>query len=305
MPPVLADLSIVIPSYNGRDVLRECLGILERVAAEAEVIVVDGGSSDGSPAMVRESFGRVRLLEVSNHGWAHATNRGLEVARGRYLLMMNSDLFVTREALEAMVSRLAEDPGLGAVGPVLLNKDGSRQWGFGALYWPHWTAMNRAVRINLLHFACCMTRRDVVERVGAMDENFFFYNEEFDWCWRVGRAGYRLELRPERVVHVEGGSTPDNPDFLFEAQRGSLYLMHKHFPALVAQPFRRLLQLEGWLLSSLDPDHRRRPMWARLESLARRGAYTESPFPLSGRGDTPTTPGAVGRRRRPVAAATD
>src|SRR5437762_6980 len=126
----LRRLSVVIPSYNACGPLRQTLRALLDSAPGVETIVVDGGS-DGSAEMVRREFPEVRLFIHRNHGWAHATNRGLEVARHEYLLLLNSDLFLTRAALEAMVTRLDEDPGLCAVGPVLINQDGSRQRPFG------------------------------------------------------------------------------------------------------------------------------------------------------------------------------
>jgi N-acetylglucosaminyl-diphospho-decaprenol L-rhamnosyltransferase len=199
----LEQLSIVIPSYNGIGVLEKCLSILGEIASSAEVIVVDGGSTDGSFELVRDQFTWVKLLAVPNYGWAHATNRGFEIARGKFLVTLNSDVFLTLEALEAMVLRLLENPKIGGIQPYLLNGDLTRQMVFGPLYPPHWTAMRRAMNAPVLSGACLMTRRDVLEKVGGFDENFFFYNEEFDWCWRARKAGFKMELRPERVVHLE------------------------------------------------------------------------------------------------------
>jgi GT2 family glycosyltransferase len=169
----LAALSIVIPSYNARDLLARTLRTLEGVAPEAEVIVVDGESADGSADMVEAEFPSVVLLRQKNHGFAHATNRGIERASRPFVLLMNSDLFVTREALTSMHTRLAADPRLGAVAPRLVNEDGSRQSVFGAFYWPNWVEVKKASRVWLLAGACIMTRRDVIERVGALDESFF------------------------------------------------------------------------------------------------------------------------------------
>jgi N-acetylglucosaminyl-diphospho-decaprenol L-rhamnosyltransferase len=282
---MFSDLSIIIPNYNGIRVIAQCLGILESIARNAEVIVVDGGSTDGSLELVRHRFGWVRLLEVPNHGWAHANNRGFEVARGSMLLTINSDLFLTQEALEAMISRLQTHQELGAVSPVLLNENGSRQRNFGWLYHPNWFPVTKPVRINLLHGACLMTRRDVLERVGGFDENFFFYNEEFDWCWRARAAGYQLELLPERATHAAGASSGHNrAQFELEGWRGTLYLSDKHFVPPLAEATRRLMQLIGWLMQDLDPRAAYRPVWRKLERIAREKRYLESPFALSGRG---------------------
>lgn len=282
---MLERLSIIIPVYNGQGVLEKALSILESDAMDAEVIVVDGGSSDGALELVRTRFPWVRVLQVTNHGWAHASNRGFEIATRDMLLTMNSDLFPSRSALEMMLSRLEAAPEVGAVGPVLLNTDGSRQWGFGTLYWANWRRIRQPTRTNLVHGACLMTRRDVLERVGGFDENFFFYNEEFDWCWRVGNTGLRLEILPTQVVHVEGASSGRTPEIQIEQNRGSMYLIDKHFGFVIAEPTRRFFHLLGWLGSFLDPRPEFRASWAAVESIAKRRAYLETPLPLSGRGE--------------------
>ena len=287
---MLENLSIIIPVFNGRHVLETALEILERDASQAEVICVDGGSSDGALELAREyarSKPWLRLLEVRNHGWAHASNRGFEIASRPVVLTMNSDLFPTRKALEAMTEHLLTHHQVGAVGPIINNLDGSRQWGFGTLYWPNWVQLQKPTRINILHGACLMTRRDVLEKIGGFDENFFFYNEEFDWCWRAGTAGYRLEILPVPVVHVEGASTGKrNPKIQIEQNRGSLYLLQKHFGGPLLQCSRWFFQLLGWGGQWLDPRPEFKTAWASIETMAKTGEYLkDAPFPLSGRGE--------------------
>lgn len=289
----LPSLSIVIPSYNARDLLARSLATLQQVAPEAEVIVVDGASVDGSADMVERDFPEVILVRQKNHGFAHATNRGIERASRPFVLLMNSDLFITREALDSMHARLATDVRLGAVAPRLVNEDGSRQRVFGAFYWPNWIEVKEASRVWLLSGACFMTRRDVIERVGALDESFFLYNEEYDWCTRCRDAGYHLEMVPEPVVHVGGGSTGKSPDLTLEAQRGFLYVAQKHAPTFVAEALRRAMLFEGYCKSRIDPRPEHRSMWAKLESIMRREAYLESPFPVSGRGDSVARPNGL------------
>jgi N-acetylglucosaminyl-diphospho-decaprenol L-rhamnosyltransferase len=284
----LSDVSIVIPSFNGVTVLRECLETLEREAADCEIIVADGGSTDGSRELVREfaaRFPRLSLLEIPNYGWAHATNRGFECATGDYLLTINTDTFVTLAALTAMRARLEGQPGLGAVSPVVLNRDRSRQWFFGALFPANWIRIRRATRVNLIFGCCAMVTRSALESVGGFDENFFFYNEEFDWCWRAARAGYQFELVPETVVHLAGGSTTPNPKLQLESVRGTLYLIGKHFPTWLSNLTRAGVELLAWLLMDLHPRADARRAWRGIHDLAKRNAILESPFALSGRGE--------------------
>ncbi len=284
----LENISIVIPSYNGIRVMRECLETLLREAPECEIIVADGGSTDGSREVTTEFLGRLprlKLLEIPNHGWAHATNRGFESASSRYLVTINSDLFITRLALLSMRAQLEADANIGGVSPVLLNGDGSRQPFFGYMYWPNLTAMKHVASVNLIYGCCAMIPRSALERVGLFDERFFFYNEEFDWCWRAASQGYQFRLVPERVVHLEGSSTPQHSNFQLEAQRGGLYLIDKHFPRFWSEATRRMAQLLGFVGKRIDPNVERRSAWQGIEVIAKRGpsAYLDSPFPLSGR----------------------
>ncbi len=281
---MLENLSIIIPVFNGCAVLERALEILERDTQDAEIICVDGGSTDGALELIK-SKPCVRLLEVNNFGWGHANNRGFEIATRKVLLTMNSDVFVNRKALEEMVFRLLEQPNLGAVGSMILNLDGSRQWVFGLLYRFNWIKIENPTRVNLLHGSCLMTRRDVLEKVGGFDENFFFYNEEFDWCWRLAKQGFTLEIQPVSIVHVQGASTgKQNPDFLVEQFRGSLYLIQKHFGGWLLESTRRLFQLLGWVGKNLDARDDMKLAWAKIEKIAKQENYLESPLQLSGRG---------------------
>ena len=284
----LRTLSIIIPSYNGRVALEQTLDCLKREAPDAEVIVVDAGSSDGSRELILERFAQMRLLDVPNHGYGHNINRGLEVAHGRTLVMMNSDVLISRETLLAMQSRLETDGQLAAVGPLPLRPDGRKQFSFGFVYWPNWWPIRAPSNIKMLHGYCIATRRDVLENQGMFDEVLFFYNEEYDWCWRVLKAGYRLEILPETALHFGGASTPGKPGgnakILLESQRGGMYVVDKHFPRWIAQATRRFFQLYGWLGGMLHPNPEFRVVFRTLEQMVKRGEYRESPFPLSGRG---------------------
>lgn len=290
----LRNLSVVVPSYNARDLLRQSLKTLLEVAPNADIIVIDGESHDGSADMVRREFPKVRLRVRPNHGFAHAINRGLELTRREYVLLLNSDLFVTREALSSCIARLRDDRSVAAVSPVLCNQDGSYQhvfgWPGGWFYWPNVVPVRRASRVPVITAACFMTRRDVLLNIGGLDENFFLYNEEHDWCARAHAAGYHIEIVPERVVHVGGGSTARNPSHLLEARRGFLYCLQKHGSRTQLEFFRRAMQFQGVCQMYADPRREHRKMWKALHALTARGSYLESPFALSGRGDSTAQP---------------
>ncbi len=282
---MFASLSIIVPSFNSLETLQKTLVALHEHAPDAEIIVVDGGSTDGSREWLQQCQG-VQLLEVSNHGYGHALNRGCEIARNPILVLMNSDVLIGKNALLSMQQRLLEKPEVAAVGVVPFQANGKRQRSFGplALYWSNYLPLTKARRVNMLHGYCIATRRDVLERVGGFDENFFFYNEEYDWCWRVLKAGLFLEILPESAIHFGGSSTTPSPEILFEGMRGGMYVVNKHFPRFVAELTRRLFQLIAWFMGLFEKRIEYKRTWHKLDSCMKRGDYLETPFPLSGRG---------------------
>jgi N-acetylglucosaminyl-diphospho-decaprenol L-rhamnosyltransferase len=283
IPSDLSDVCIVIPVFNGREVLTEALRLLELYAQDAQIIVVDGGSTDGALEVAKAHSG-VQVLEVSNFGWAHASNRGFALASRPMVLTMNSDLFPNRPVLMAMAARLREQPNVAAVGPTLLDLDGSRQRAFTTLYWPNWRTIHRPSQVPVLHGACLMTRRDVLERVGGFDEGFFIYNEELDWCTRARCAGFQLELLPETATHVGGASTGSRTALIeFEEHRGFLRFLEKHHPGLLLTLVRGAIRWRAFFGRCTDRRAEFRRAWADLERSALTQNYRTSPFTLSGR----------------------
>jgi GT2 family glycosyltransferase len=203
--------------------------------------------------------------------------------------MMNSDVFVARPALEALVARLRDAPSVGVVAPMLHLPDGRPQSLWGVLspfvYPPRARLARGAVRVPQVSGAFLMVRRSVLEHVGGIDENFFFYNEEWDFCRRVRLAGHRIELlRDHRVTHVAGGSTPRKPAFILEQLRGFLYYLHTHHPGPLAEAARVSMAVQGRAFAVLDRRDAHRAMWLELADIAGQGRLLDSPFPLSGRG---------------------
>lgn len=227
------DLTIAIVSWNTRGLLDRCLTSVSQTAhgIDVEVVVVDNASGDCSAEMVREEHPGVRLIKnSSNVGFAAANNQAYEASRGRYLLLLNSDTIVTDGALSTMVRWMDEHPECGACGPMLLNEDETLQpsWSTLPTVWDDVLCrLDRRVNgvdyslmpvselsrisplcVGWVGGACLMVRHDTIERVGVMDQGYFMYCEETDWCWRISSAGYEVHYVPSaRVIHLGGQST--------------------------------------------------------------------------------------------------
>jgi N-acetylglucosaminyl-diphospho-decaprenol L-rhamnosyltransferase len=242
----VVDLTIVIVSWNVRDLLRRCLSSIVGIEdwgldmespispIQTEIIVVDNASTDGSPEMVRAEFPGVRLVvNAENHGFTAANNQGLALSQGRFLLLLNPDTEVADDALATMVHYMTDHADVGALGPRLRYPDGSLQSSrrrFPSLatallestVLQQWWAKNRVLDtyymadsaddaiqpVDWVVGACFLVRREVYDQVGGLDEGFFMYSEELDWCKRIKDAGWAVVYLPTAtVIHHEGKSS--------------------------------------------------------------------------------------------------
>lgn len=228
-----SQLSIIVVSWNVRELLRACLAVLPR---EAETIVVDNASSDGSAAMVASEFPEIRLLANSeNRGFTGGNNDGFRLASRPFVLFLNPDTVVQGDALGWLLAYLVAHPEVGVVGPQLRYGDGMLQssrrrfptlatalFESTPLAW-HWPAErnpwarryhmadappDRTEEVDWLVGAALMTRREVLAQTGGFDEGYFMYSEELDWQRRVRQAGWKVVYLPDAViVHYEGKSS--------------------------------------------------------------------------------------------------
>ncbi len=228
------DLTVIIVSWNTREMTRDCLLTVRAGLAglAGEVIVVDNASDDGSAEMVAVAFPEVRLVRNGeNRGFAAANNQALALARGEVVLLLNSDTLVHGTVLADAVAWLRRHPDVAVVGPRILNRDGTVQesaTGFPGLLdllvmtagldrlglpgvfdrYRRRRADPAAVSDVAVVSGCAMfVRRAAIERVGPLDEAFFFYGEETDWCRRFARAGHRVVYAPVgEITHFGGGA---------------------------------------------------------------------------------------------------
>lgn len=228
------DLSIVIVEWNTIDLLRDCLrSVYDNCGGiDIEVIVVDNASVDGSPEMVEAEFPQViQIRNTDNRGFAAANNQGFELCTGRHILLLNSDTYVLGNVLKQSVSYLDANPNVGAMGCRVLNPDRTMQrtcsmwprlldlffmssglWKlkrprvFGRYQMTHWQR-NTERDVEVISGCYLMLRRSVLEQVGPLDEDFFFFGEETDWCRRMRDAGWRLMFAPVgEIVHYGSAS---------------------------------------------------------------------------------------------------
>lgn len=229
------DLSIIIVSWNVADLLRDCLRSVEanRGALDLEVIVVDSASNDDSVALVQNEFPWVMLLACAeNVGFPKGNNLGLAVANGRYYLLLNPDTVVLDDALSKMMAYMRQNPEVGVLGCQLLNEDGTVQsskrrfptvtTAFFESTWLETIAPSRVLaryyaqdladdavsEVDWVMGACMLVPRQVVAEVGGLDEAYFMYSEELDWCRRIKDSGWRVVYYPEaQIIHYAGQSS--------------------------------------------------------------------------------------------------
>lgn len=235
------DLSIVILNYNTRQQLRACLASLCDEGStslaggplQVEVLVVDNASKDGSADMVaREVPWATVIRSPRNGGFAYGNNQALAVAQGDAILLLNPDTLMPLGGIAALVDRLAAHPEAGIVGPKLLRPDGTmhlacrRSFPTPAVAFYRLSGLSRLFprdprfgRYNLTYLdpdlatevdsvcgACLLVRRTVVEQIGGLDERFFMYGEDLDWCLRAHQAGWTVRYEPAVVVQHQHGA---------------------------------------------------------------------------------------------------
>lgn len=227
------DISIVIVAFNNHDLLEDCLKSLYTNVPSVltrEIIVVDNNSSDNTVQMLQKQFPGVKIIaNTENVGFARANNQALRIAGGRYFLLLNSDTLVL-EGLEKIIEFMDTHPEIGAVAPTMLESDGltvQPQCGGSKRVWQ--STVPTAVKS--ITGAAFLIRRDAYHNVGGLDEHFFFYNEDIDWCKRIRQHGWLIYYYPQaKVIHHGGSSTPQiGTRALVEGWKGGLYFVWKHY----------------------------------------------------------------------------
>ncbi|SHH44130.1 hypothetical protein SAMN02745135_00815 [Caloranaerobacter azorensis DSM 13643] len=271
------DLSIIIVNYNTRELTRQTLQSIYKYNhnLDFEVIVVDNNSSDDSINMIKDEFPQVILIQnKENLGFSKANNIGINKSKGKYILLLNSDTIIQRDTLEIMVDFMETNKEVGAAGCKVVLPDGNldkackrsfptpRNAFYNALkldkLFPHnkkfgeynLTYLNEDEmhEVDSLVGAFMMVRREVIEEVGLLDENFFMYGEDIDWCYRIKKSGWKIVYYPKtKIIHYKGGSSKKkNPKIIYEFYRAMYLFFEKHYKNKYSKLTKYIVYLGIW-----------------------------------------------------------
>lgn len=253
----MIDVSIIIVNWNTKQHLLNCLDSLSNSNYYTqEIIVVDNASSDGSIDAVTSRFPTTKIIENNeNLGFSKANNIGIWQSTGRYICLINSDVIVLDRCIEKLMEFMDKNPSIGLAGPRILNPDSSLQvtcrhfpsvWnnlcqalGLNKIfpkssfftepfmkYWAH----DEVRKVDVISGCFWMVRREAINEVGLLDEDFFIYGEDIDWCKRFHNAGWDIVFYPEaEAIHYGGASSANAPiKFYLEMQKADLQYWRKH-----------------------------------------------------------------------------
>lgn len=262
------DLSVIVVTHNGREMalktLRSTLGASGEISVEW--IVVDADSTDGTPEAIERELGEVRVLRRANRGFAASNNVALAEARGRYVLLLNPDVEIRKGTLGELVAAMDARPSLGLASVIQRGTDGALQPSIRrfpsplrslgeSLFAAHWPFLRtfqeletrtapyqREGEVDWLVGAFLIARREAAQAVGPMDERFFLYSEEIDWCYRFRQAGWPVAHLPEMTVtHHSGGRS--SGDLRAQLSHSRLLFATKHYSRARSTGIRAALAL--------------------------------------------------------------
>ncbi len=243
------DLSVIILNYNTRELLRKCLASVRASKSnfQIETIVSDNGSKDGSQQMVRSEFPEVRLLENNaNLGFSKGNNVAIKQSQARYVLLLNSDTTVAENAFDESIKYLDSNPNVGVLGAKVVLPNGKLDPAcrrnfpnpanaflrlFGLKKFSNYNitgSVDQEMDVDAVMGAYMMVRREVIDKVGMLDEEFFMYGEDLEWCWRIKQAGYKVVYYPKsEIVHFKYGSSQSIPFTIIRFSHSAMKIFYR------------------------------------------------------------------------------
>jgi hypothetical protein len=260
-------ISFIIVNWNTCSLLLDCLRSIQSTVSEYhyEIFVVDNGSEDGSAEKVKQSFGdKIHLIEnMENRGFAQANNQALRMTSGNYVVLLNSDTVLRNDTVSKLVSFLEENPSAAMVGPCMKSGNGKAQNSYDNFpslltelfnksllraliprkFSGKTSKISEPFEVDSLIGACIAVRSEAIKDVGLLDEEYFFFLEETDWCLRMKKAGWKIFHLPEaEIVHLQGQSKKLNPSLAWIEYYRSLYKFFKkhrsYFSYVILRVFR-------------------------------------------------------------------
>lgn len=231
------DLSVIIVNYNVKEFIQNLIQSIYKAASSItyEIIIVDNASTDGSVEFLREKFPEIKIIaNKSNLGFSKANNQGLKIAKGEYLILLNPDTLVREDTFTTMIDFFRNNPQAGLTGCKILNPDGTLQLACRRSFPGPWTSFckvtglsslfpnsrlfarynltyldeNQTYEVDAISGSFMMFRREVYEKIGGLDEQFFMYGEDLDFCYRVQKSGYKIYyVHTTQIIHYKGEST--------------------------------------------------------------------------------------------------
>ncbi|MFI5004106.1 MAG: glycosyltransferase family 2 protein [Solirubrobacterales bacterium] len=262
------DLSVIVVTHNRAELALSTLRSAGAAVRDLEVewIVIDSGSTDGTPDAIEAALPDVRVLRERNIGFAAANNRGLERVRGRYVLLLNPDVEIDAGTFDELLATLDARPEIGVASVVQNAPDGTLQYSIRrfpsvwlalgeALAAARWTPLRRwreeeprtapyrsETPADWLVGAFLIARAQALADVGPLDERFFLYSEETDWCFRFHRAGWGVSHLPTMAITHHSGHAP-GPDLTAQQSYAKVLFARKHYGRVRAASIRAALVL--------------------------------------------------------------
>jgi len=256
-------VSVIIVNHNSNDKISRCVESILKIKMNVDVIIVDNASTDNSLALLEDgssNYPNIKILRnIDNRGFSVACNQGADIAQGQYLLYLNPDCEIQEDTIPGLMECLQSDNAIGMVGGLLLNPDGSEQVGGRRSVPTPWRTLVRVFKLSYLEKrypklfsdfnlhnqplpskpieveaisgACMMVRREAVDDVGGLDEEYFLHCEDLDWCMRLRQKGWKIYFVPDaKLTHFIGSCSQSRPIFVeWNKHKGMMRFYRKFF----------------------------------------------------------------------------